>query len=316
MRVRRWPPASRSLASSATITRGPESSPSATASWRTTRSTRSSSNRRSTSSMIGSPSGCHAEQARTAALAGCHVLVEKPLDISTARIDKLLHKVERTGVTLGVFFQDRLKPDVVAMKRRIDAGELGTPLRRHRRSEMVPPAGVLRRLALARHMGARRRRRADEPGHSHRRSAAAPARTGDARVGRDRDAVSQDRSRGHRDGDAGVRKRRAGNDRRDDRRVARPAAPAPGRRQRRIARARRRSPSGRGRHIRRERLVAGRDRCLRARADHRGLCRRRSQPARPPMCDGREGRRSVEVVEAVYRSAREKRAIDLRPNNR
>jgi UDP-N-acetyl-2-amino-2-deoxyglucuronate dehydrogenase len=78
--------------------------------------------------MIGSPSGCHAEQARTAALAGCHVLIEKPLDISTARIDKLLHKVERAGVTLGVMFQDRLKPDVVAMKRRIDAGELGTPL--------------------------------------------------------------------------------------------------------------------------------------------------------------------------------------------
>jgi predicted dehydrogenase len=78
--------------------------------------------------MIGSPSGCHADEARTAALAGCHVLVEKPLDISTERIDKLLHKVERTGVTLGVCFQDRLKPDVVAMKRRIESGEVGTPL--------------------------------------------------------------------------------------------------------------------------------------------------------------------------------------------
>ena len=78
--------------------------------------------------MIGSPSGCHADDARTAALAGCHVLIEKPLDISTARIDKLLHKVERTGVTLGVCFQDRLKPDVVAMKSRIDKGDIGTPL--------------------------------------------------------------------------------------------------------------------------------------------------------------------------------------------
>ncbi len=78
--------------------------------------------------LIGSPSGCHADEARTAALAGCHVLVEKPLDISTARIDTLLHKVERTGVTLGVFFQDRLKPDVVEMKRRIDQGGIGTPL--------------------------------------------------------------------------------------------------------------------------------------------------------------------------------------------
>ena len=209
MRVRPWPPGSRSSASSATTTRGPGSSPSATASWRTTRSTPSSCNRRLDIVMIGSPSGCHAEQARTAALAGCHVLVEKPLDISTERIDKLLHKVERTGVTLGVFFQDRLKPDVVAMKRQIDAGDLGTPLARHRRSEMVSPAGVLRRLALARHLGPRRRRRADEPGHSYRRSAAAPARTGDARLGPRRDAVSHDRSRGHRDGDARVRKRRA-----------------------------------------------------------------------------------------------------------
>ena len=32
---------------------------------------------------------------------------------------------------------------------------------------------------------------------------------------------------------------------------------------------------------------------------------------RAPVCDGHEGRRSVEVVEAVYRSAREKRPIDL-----
>jgi predicted dehydrogenase len=78
--------------------------------------------------MIGSPSGCHAEEARTAALAGCHVLVEKPLDVTTERIDKLLHKVARTGVVLGVFFQDRLKPDIVAMKNRILSGEIGTPL--------------------------------------------------------------------------------------------------------------------------------------------------------------------------------------------
>ncbi len=78
--------------------------------------------------MIGSPSGCHAEQATAAVRARRHTLVEKPLDISTARIDALLADVERAGVTVGVFFQDRLKPDVVAMKRRIEAGDIGTPL--------------------------------------------------------------------------------------------------------------------------------------------------------------------------------------------
>ena len=78
--------------------------------------------------IIGSPSGCHADQAMAAARAGCHVLVEKPLDISTARIDRLIAEATRAGVTLGVLFQDRLKPDIVAMKRRVDAGEIGTPL--------------------------------------------------------------------------------------------------------------------------------------------------------------------------------------------
>src|SRR5688572_31650451 len=78
--------------------------------------------------MIGSPSGCHADQAIAAVRARRHVLVEKPLDISTARIDTLIDEVSRAGVTLGVFFQDRLKPGIVEMKRRIDAGDIGVPL--------------------------------------------------------------------------------------------------------------------------------------------------------------------------------------------
>ena len=78
--------------------------------------------------LIGSPSGCHAEQAAAAIRAQRHVLVEKPLDISTRRIDTLLDEVRRAGVTLGVFFQDRLKPDVIALKQSIDAGVIGTPV--------------------------------------------------------------------------------------------------------------------------------------------------------------------------------------------
>ena len=78
--------------------------------------------------MIGSPSGRHADHAIAAARSGRHVLVEKPLEISTARVDQLVDEVTRARVTLGVFLQDRLKPDIVEMKRRIDAGGIGTPL--------------------------------------------------------------------------------------------------------------------------------------------------------------------------------------------
>jgi predicted dehydrogenase len=77
---------------------------------------------------IGSPSALHADQGIAAAGQGLHVLVEKPLDISTARGDALIAAAERAGVKLGVFFQDRLKPDVVTLKEMVDGGALGTPI--------------------------------------------------------------------------------------------------------------------------------------------------------------------------------------------
>jgi predicted dehydrogenase len=77
---------------------------------------------------IGSPSGLHAEHAIGAISRGLHVIVEKPLDISTARIDELIAAADRTGVKVGVFFQDRLKPDVLRMKAIVESGRLGTPV--------------------------------------------------------------------------------------------------------------------------------------------------------------------------------------------
>jgi predicted dehydrogenase len=78
--------------------------------------------------IIGSPSARHAEQGIAAARRGLHVLVEKPVDISTARIDALLAEVDRAGVKLGVCFQDRLHPDINATKKFVDAGTLGAPV--------------------------------------------------------------------------------------------------------------------------------------------------------------------------------------------
>jgi predicted dehydrogenase len=77
---------------------------------------------------IGSPSGLHAEQAIAAVRHGLHALVEKPLDVTTARVDALIAEAERAGRTVGVFFQERLLPDVVALKQQIDGGTLGRPV--------------------------------------------------------------------------------------------------------------------------------------------------------------------------------------------
>ncbi len=77
---------------------------------------------------IGSPSGLHAAQGIAAAQRGLHVLTEKPIDISTERADALIAEAEKAGVKLGVFFQDRSKPDMLRVKNALDAGLLGKPI--------------------------------------------------------------------------------------------------------------------------------------------------------------------------------------------
>ena len=78
--------------------------------------------------IIGSPSGRHAEQGIAAARRGLHVLVEKPIDISTERADALIAAADAARVKLGVTFQDRLHPAVVEIKAMMDGGEIGSPV--------------------------------------------------------------------------------------------------------------------------------------------------------------------------------------------
>ncbi len=77
---------------------------------------------------IGSPSGLHATHGMAAARRGLHVLVEKPIDITIERADALIAETEKSGVKLGVFFQDRFKPDICRLKRLVDSGALGKPI--------------------------------------------------------------------------------------------------------------------------------------------------------------------------------------------
>ena len=75
--------------------------------------------------IIGSPSSLHGEQGIAAARSGLHVLTEKPIDIATKRADELIDECERAGVKLGVCYQDRFAPDLLRLKNLIDVGNLG-----------------------------------------------------------------------------------------------------------------------------------------------------------------------------------------------
>jgi UDP-N-acetyl-2-amino-2-deoxyglucuronate dehydrogenase len=74
---------------------------------------------------IGSPSGLHGEQGIAAARAGLHVMVEKPIETTTERADALIDAAEAAGVKLGVFYQDRFQPDLARLKQWLDGGNLG-----------------------------------------------------------------------------------------------------------------------------------------------------------------------------------------------
>lgn len=74
---------------------------------------------------ICTPSGTHAELGAAAARAGKHVLVEKPIEINLERADALIAACDRAGVKLGVIFQSRFLPAVQQLKQALDENRLG-----------------------------------------------------------------------------------------------------------------------------------------------------------------------------------------------
>ena len=90
--------------------------------------------------LIGSPSGLHAEQGIAAAGQGLHVLTEKPIDVSVARADALIAACDGAGVKLGLFFQDRFAPGLVRLRLAIDDGVLGRLLLASARVKWWRPA--------------------------------------------------------------------------------------------------------------------------------------------------------------------------------
>lgn len=74
---------------------------------------------------IATPSGLHPQHGVQAALAGKHVISEKPMAITLASADALIRACDDSGVHLFVVKQNRLNPPVQLLRRAIDKGRFG-----------------------------------------------------------------------------------------------------------------------------------------------------------------------------------------------
>ena len=71
------------------------------------------------------PTGLHAQIGVRAAQAGKHLVVEKPIDVSLEAADRLIAAAADAGVALTVISQHRFDPGLIELRRLIDTGALG-----------------------------------------------------------------------------------------------------------------------------------------------------------------------------------------------
>jgi UDP-N-acetyl-2-amino-2-deoxyglucuronate dehydrogenase len=74
---------------------------------------------------ICTPSGMHAEMGIAAAKAGKHVIVEKPMALSSIDADALINACDENRVKLAVCFQNRFNPPVQKLRRALEEGRFG-----------------------------------------------------------------------------------------------------------------------------------------------------------------------------------------------
>ena len=74
---------------------------------------------------VCTPSGLHEAICVQSAQSGCHLLVEKPIEIRLEAADRIIDACSRAGVKLGVAFQRRMAHIPQATRRAVQAGLLG-----------------------------------------------------------------------------------------------------------------------------------------------------------------------------------------------
>lgn len=74
---------------------------------------------------VTTPSGAHLDPALAAIRAGKHVIVEKPLEVTTERADRILDAAQKAGVRVCPIFQARFGQGARTLKAAIDTGRFG-----------------------------------------------------------------------------------------------------------------------------------------------------------------------------------------------
>lgn len=74
---------------------------------------------------IGTPSGAHDVPAIAAAQAGKHIIVEKPLEVTLAKCDAVIKAADDAGVVLSTIFPSRFHYPSILMKKAINEGRFG-----------------------------------------------------------------------------------------------------------------------------------------------------------------------------------------------
>ncbi len=77
---------------------------------------------------ICTPSGLHGKDVIASAKAGKHIFCEKPLDIRTDVMDDMIQAVGENKVKMGCVFQNRTMPGLKKAKEILDSGKLGRML--------------------------------------------------------------------------------------------------------------------------------------------------------------------------------------------
>lgn len=74
---------------------------------------------------IGTPSGAHMDPAVAAAKAGKHVIVEKPLEITLEKCDRIIDECNKAGVVVSTIFPSRFHDSSQKIRKAIEGGRFG-----------------------------------------------------------------------------------------------------------------------------------------------------------------------------------------------